>query len=72
MSEPTMYDKKKFDKRLIERHLEGGAISLARITEAELKAHLDELPDLADQCEPVTVEQPISAKNDKDADIDVD
>lgn len=64
MSAATMYDKKKFDKRLIERHLEGGAISMARITEAELKAHLDELPDLADECEPVTVEQPICAKKD--------
>ena len=62
MSAATMYDKKKFDKRLIERHLEGGAISMARITEAELKAHLDNLPDLADECEAVTVEQPICAK----------
>ena len=67
MSESTMYDKKKFDKRLIERHLEGGAISLARITEAELKAHLDSLPDLADECEPVTVEQPICSKSDNES-----
>lgn len=72
MSEPTMYDKKKFDKRLIERHLEGGAIELARITEAELKAHLDSLPDLADQCEPVTVEQPIHAKAEQAADDDAE
>ena len=72
MSEPTMYDKKKFDKRLIERHLEGGAIEMARITEAELKAHLDSLPDLADECEPVTVEQPICAKPESEVSEDAE
>ena len=61
MSEVSMYEQKRFDKRLIERHLAGGAIESARITEAELKAYLDALPDVADKCEPVTVEQPISA-----------
>lgn len=63
MSEQTMYDKKKFDKRLIERHLKGGALEMARITKDELQAHLDELPDLASECEPVTVKQPIVADN---------
>ena len=62
MSEVSMYEQKRFDKRLIERHLAGGAIENARITEDELKAHLDSLPDLADKCEPVTVEQPIATK----------
>lgn len=71
MSEVSMYEQKRFDKRLIERHLSGGAIESARITEAELKAHLDALPDLADKCEPVTIEQPICGHagdaNDQDA-----
>lgn len=58
----SMYDEKKFDKRLIDRHLAGGAIESARITEAELKAYLDALPDVADKCEPVTIEQPICGK----------
>lgn len=57
----SMYDEKKFDKRLIERHLDGG-LAAAHITEAELQAHLDNLPDLSDKCEPVTVEQPITLK----------
>ena len=61
MSEVSMYEQKRFDKRLIELHLSGGAIENARITEDELKAHLDALPDVADKCEPVTVEQPIAA-----------
>lgn len=61
MAETNMYEQKKFDKRLIERHLRGGAIESARITEEELKKHLDSLPDLADKCEPVTVVQPIWA-----------
>ncbi|MBQ9242306.1 MAG: hypothetical protein IJ165_03635 [Proteobacteria bacterium] len=60
---PTMYDEKKFDKRLIDRHLSGGAIEMARITKEELQAHLDALPDLADKCEPVSVVQPIFEKN---------
>ena len=63
MSEPTMYDKKKFDKRLIERHLKGGALEMARITRDELQAHLDELPDLAGECEPVTIKQPIVSES---------
>ncbi|MBQ9394990.1 MAG: hypothetical protein IJU23_05675 [Proteobacteria bacterium] len=58
----SMYDQKKFDKRLIERHLAGGAIESARITEADLKAHLDALPDVSDKCEPVTIDQPIREK----------
>ena len=62
MSEVSMYEQKKFDKRLIERHIAGGAIESARITPEELKAHLDALPDVADKCEPVSIEQPIAAK----------
>ena len=61
MSEVSMYEQKKFDKRLIERHLAGGAIESARITQDELKAYLEALPDVADKCEPVSVEQPIAA-----------
>lgn len=60
---PTMYDEKRFDKRLIERHLAGGAIEMARITKEELQAHLDALPDLADKCEPVSIVQPIFEKH---------
>lgn len=61
MTKYDRYEEKKFDKRLIERHLNNG-LECARITEDELKAYLDALPDLADKCEPVTVEQPIFAK----------
>ncbi len=68
----TMYDEKKFDKRLIERHLAGGAIDMARITPEELKAHLASLPDLADKCEPVSIEQPIFAKPEQDSDEDAE
>ncbi len=60
-TKPDRYQAKQFDKRLIERHLNNG-LECARITEDELKAYLDALPDLADKCEPVTVEQPIFAK----------
>lgn len=67
MAEPSMYDQKKFDKRLIDRHLRGGAIENARITEKDLKKHLDSLPDLADKCEPVTIVQPIWADAEADA-----
>ena len=75
MSEPTMYDKKRFDKRLIERHLKGealgGALEMARITPEELQAHLDALPDLASECEPVTIKQPIvSDSNETDVAAD--
>ena len=62
MSEVSMYEQKKFDKRLIERHLAGGALESARITAEELKQHLESLPDLADKCEPVSVVQPMYAK----------
>lgn len=58
MSEFNMYEEKKFDKRLIERHLDGG-LEKARITQEELDAYLKDLPDLADQCEPVSVRQPM-------------
>ena len=60
-----MYAEKKFDKRLIERHLSGGLDS-ARITEKELQDYLDNLPDRAGDCEPVTVEQPICDKKRED------
>ncbi len=56
-----MYDQKRYDKRLIDRHLTTG-LPNAHITEADLKAHLDSLPDLADQCEPVSIPQPISSQ----------
>ena len=59
MADTSMYDQKRFDKRLITRHL-GSGLANAHITEADLKAHLDELPDLADRCEPVTIAQPIA------------
>ena len=68
MAEPSMYDQKKFDKRLIDRHLRGGAIENARITEKDLKKHLDSLPDLADKCEPVTIVQPIWSDGETDDD----
>lgn len=71
MSEVSMYEQKKFDKRLIERHLAGGALESARITEDELKKHLESLPDLADKCESVSVVQPMYAKP-EDEEIDND
>lgn len=61
MTEKSMYDEKRFDKRLIERHLTNG-LEAARITPEQLQAHLDGLPDLADKCEPVTVVQPMYDK----------
>lgn len=56
-----MYEEKKFDVRLIQRHLESG-----RITEAELAKTLNNLPDCSEKFETVTVPQPISGKEKKD------
>ncbi len=56
-----MYEEKKFDVRLIKRHLESG-----RITEAELAKTLEKLPDCSDKFETVSVAQPISGKEKKD------
>lgn len=58
MANTSMYDQKRFDKRLIDRHLTTG-LANAHITKEELKKHLDSLPDLAEQCEPVSIPQPI-------------
>ncbi len=60
MAEFNMYEEKKFDKRLIERHLDGG-LEKAKITREELDNYLAQLPDLADRCEPVSVAQPMMA-----------
>ena len=54
-----MYEQKKFDKRLIERHLTTGLAS-ARITHDDLEKHLKDLPDLADKCELSEIPQPIT------------
>ena len=58
MADTSMYDQKRFDKRLIDRHLTSG-LANAHITKAELDKHLAGLPDLADKCEPVSIPQPI-------------
>lgn len=58
MANTSMYDQKRFDKRLIDRHLTTG-LANAHITKEDLKKHLDSLPDLADKCEPVSIPQPI-------------
>ena len=60
----NMYEEKRFDKRLIERHLDGG-LEKAKITQEELDNDLDKLPDLADKCEAVTVKQPIMGGDDE-------
>lgn len=72
MSEVSMYEQKKFDKRLIDRHIAGGALESARITEDELKKHLESLPDLADKCEPVSIVQPMYAKPEDEDNDDAD
>ena len=58
MADTSMYDQKRFDKRLIERHLTSG-LANAHITKEELDKYLADLPDLADKCEPVSIPQPI-------------
>ncbi len=59
MAETSMYEQKKYDKRLIDRHLTTGLAS-ARITEADLKKHLQDLPDLSANCELSEIPQPIT------------
>ena len=59
MAETSMYEQKKYDKRLIDRHLTTGLAS-ARITAEELKKHLDDLPDLSANCELSEIPQPIT------------
>ena len=56
-----MNEDKKFDVRLIKRHLESG-----RITEDELKKTLDALPDCTDKFETVSTRQPIAGKDSQD------
>ena len=55
--EPTMANEKQnnwdWDVRVRERHMKQG-----RIDEKGFEAYLGNLPDLAEQCEPVTVPQP--------------
>ena len=65
MANTSMYDQKRFDKRLIDRHLTTG-LANAHITKDELKKHLDSLPDLADKCEPVSIPQPICHQEESD------
>ena len=66
MADTSMYDQKRYDKRLIERHLHNG-LANAHITEEDLKKHLADLPDLADKCEPVSIPQPICHIEETDA-----
>jgi hypothetical protein len=59
MAEASMYEQKKYDKRLIERHLTTGLAS-AKITAQDLQKHLDDLPDLSANCELSEIPQPIT------------
>jgi len=59
MAETSMYEQKKYDKRLIDRHLTNGLAS-ARITADELKKYLQDLPDLSANCELSEIPQPIT------------
>lgn len=59
MAETSMYEQKKYDKRLIDRHLTDGLAS-ARITADELKKYLQDLPDLSANCELSEIPQPIT------------
>ena len=59
MAETSMYEQKKYDKRLIDRHLTNGLAS-ARITADELKKHLQDLPDLSANCELSEIPQPFT------------
>ncbi|MFA5624526.1 MAG: hypothetical protein WC966_05660 [Bradymonadales bacterium] len=49
-----MNQDKKYDVRLIERHLDNGTI-----TEKELEEHMASLPDVADKAVRVEITQPI-------------
>ncbi len=57
-----MYEDKKFDVRLIDRHLTYPKTHEAHITDADVKSYLEALPDCADKCAKVETKQPISSK----------
>ncbi|MCL2326539.1 MAG: hypothetical protein FWC40_08620 [Proteobacteria bacterium] len=60
-------DSKKFDTRLIERHLEKGMIS-----EADLAAHLEALPDCSGKLVAFSTPQPIVSEFEAEADDEDD
>lgn len=60
-----LYDDKRFDVRLIERHLQYPDSHEAHITQEELDARLAALPDCADKCEKIETKQPGAARSEE-------